>query len=196
MAARRAGGGAVGLVVATILFAILFVVSTVLAIVFYTQVEGARQNAESYKTKYDEVAMDSELKEPTVAAMMANTETQGTVVGKLAKERNWLAEMITGVSTDRPDQIRQKIRDADSAWQSETLVGRLATFTDTIESKNKTIADLNATDSDELAAAKGELAAAKTSLHSEKAWKPGWMSSRQKQRKLRQNMKRRSNSFS
>jgi len=129
MAARRAGGGATGLVIATILFAILFVVSTVLAIVFYTQIAAAENKAEQLEDQMAKLVTDDQLEGPLVSAMLNDPEAAGTLVAKLVNERNQLADLITGDEGDRPEQITAKLQADAVGWTpGEILNQKLASY--------------------------------------------------------------------
>ena len=90
MARARSGGGS-GSAWALVFFGAGFFISLLLAIVFYTQVSGARQGQEAAEDKLAEFANPSEQSSPEIDALKAGGDS---VVGALVKERNALRTLI------------------------------------------------------------------------------------------------------
>ena len=90
MARARSGGGS-GSAWALVFFGAAFFISLLLAIVFYTQVSGARQGQDKAEAELAEFASPSEQSSPDIDALKA---ASGSVVGALTEERNALRTLI------------------------------------------------------------------------------------------------------
>lgn len=130
MARVRTGGAGSGLVWALVIFGAGFVISLLLAIVFWAQLSGARQVAESAQADLSQFANANERNNP---ALTARASGQTTVVGALAEENRALKEMIAGDGELALDAI---------AAQKADLVGNLA-FTRGVQSLQADITSLN-----------------------------------------------------
>ncbi|MEM9251055.1 MAG: hypothetical protein AAGB29_01780 [Planctomycetota bacterium] len=87
--ARSQGNAA--LLALTTFLGIFFVAALVLAIVFYVQIAGFQQEAESATAERRELATGSELGQPAVQALR---DGQGTVVGQLLEQNEQLKAMV------------------------------------------------------------------------------------------------------
>jgi hypothetical protein len=91
MARARSGGGGSGSALALVFFGAGFFISLLLAIIFYTQVSGARQGQESAEGRLAEFANPAEQNSPDVESLKAGN---GSVVGALLDERHWLRMVL------------------------------------------------------------------------------------------------------
>ena len=91
MARARSGGGGSGSAWAIVIFGAGFFICLVLAIIFMTQVGGARQAEEEAKRALAEYATPAEQSSPDVASL---SEGGGSIVGALLEERAWLRSTI------------------------------------------------------------------------------------------------------
>lgn len=103
MARVRSGGGS-GSAWALVVFGAGFFICLLLAIVFYTQVSGARQGEANAKNRLAEFATAAEQSSPEIETLKAD----GSVVGSLLEERQWLR---TTIAND-PAKSRQEIETA------------------------------------------------------------------------------------
>jgi hypothetical protein len=101
MARARSGGGS-GSAWALVFFGAGFFICLLLAIVFYTQVNGAKQGEENAKNRLAEFATPTEQSSPDIEALRADG---GTVVGALTEERGWLRTVVA----NDPGKSRQEI---------------------------------------------------------------------------------------
>jgi hypothetical protein len=122
MAARRAGSGVTGLAVATILFVILWVVSTALAIVFYTQVSEARNEAAAARQERERLALDEQLRDPFIVALTQDDQLSGPVIGRLLADRNALAQAIIENPRLNARAIITQLEESHGVARGETLV--------------------------------------------------------------------------
>jgi len=103
--ARVRGGGGSGSAWALVFFGAGFFICLLLAIVFYTQVSGARQGEQNAKTRLAEFATPTEQSLPEIEALKGQGKS---VVGALLEERNWLR---TTLASD-PNMSREEIQAA------------------------------------------------------------------------------------
>ncbi len=103
MARARSGGGSGSAVAALVFFGAGFFISLLLAVVFYTQVSGARQGQAGAEARLAEYASPSEQSSPEVEALKTG---QGSVVGALLEERNWLRKQIANDTGKSRDEIK------------------------------------------------------------------------------------------
>jgi vacuolar-type H+-ATPase subunit I/STV1 len=103
MARVRSGGGS-GSAWALVVFGAGFFICLLLAIVFYTQVSGARQGEENAKSRLAEFANAAEQSSPELETLK-NNEERMSIVGALLDERQWLR---TTIAND-PAKSRQEI---------------------------------------------------------------------------------------
>jgi hypothetical protein len=92
MARARSGGGGSGSAWGLVIFGAGFFISLVMAIIFMTQVSGARQGEQEAKKALAAFASPTEQNAPEIAAL---TDGGGSVVGALLKERAWLRSTIS-----------------------------------------------------------------------------------------------------
>lgn len=102
MARARSGGGGSGSAWALVVFGAGFFICLLLAIVFFTQVSGARQGEASAKEKLAKFATPTQQSSPEVEGLTAGGQS---VVGALLEERDWLR---TTIAND-PGKSKQEI---------------------------------------------------------------------------------------
>lgn len=105
MARVRSGGGS-GSAWALVIFGAGFFICLLLAIVFYTQVSGARQGEENARNRLAEFATAAEQSSPEVEALKAN----GSVVGSLLEERQWLRTTIANDPAKSKQEIEASLK--------------------------------------------------------------------------------------
>jgi len=87
----RARGGGSSSVWALVVFGAGFFICLLLAVVFFTQVSGAKQGEDNAKQRLAEFASASEQSSPEVESLRADG---GSVVGALLDERAWLRTVV------------------------------------------------------------------------------------------------------
>jgi hypothetical protein len=102
MARARSGGGGSGSAWALVVFGAGFFICLLLAIVFFTQVSGARQGEASAKQKLAKFATPTEQSSPEIEGLTAGNNS---VVGALLAERGWLRKTIA----NDPGKSQQEI---------------------------------------------------------------------------------------
>ena len=102
MARARSGGGGSGSALALVIFGAGFFISLLLAIIFYTQVSGARQGQAGAEARLAEFATPTQQSSPEVEALKADGKS---VVGALLEERQWLRTVLA----NDPGKSRQEI---------------------------------------------------------------------------------------
>ncbi len=105
MARVRSGGGS-GSAWALVVFGAGFFICLLLAIVFYTQVSGARQGEANAKSRLNEFATAAEQSSPEVEALKAD----GSVVGSLLEERQWLRTTIANDPAKSRPEIEASLK--------------------------------------------------------------------------------------
>ncbi len=150
MARARSGGGS-GSAWALVFFGAGFFISLLLAIVFYTQVSGARQGQEAAEDKLAQFATPSEQSSPEIDALKAGS---GSVVTALIEERNALRRQIA----NDPAKTQEEIL---AAMESLGLTGRtLFAEVSRLQNEVSALQELNNTLQQDLAKASERAAAA------------------------------------
>ena len=81
MARARSGGGGSGSIIGLVTFGALFFICLILAIVFYTQVDGARQEAAAARGELDQIQNSADTNDQLYESLIA--DGQGTTVRRL-----------------------------------------------------------------------------------------------------------------
>lgn len=102
MARARSGGGGSGSAWALVVFGAGFFISLLLAIIFFTQVSGARQGQTGAESRLAEFASPAEQSSPEIEGLKSGG---GSVVGALLEEQQWLRTVIA----NDPGKSRQEI---------------------------------------------------------------------------------------
>lgn len=108
MARARSGGSSNGSIWGLVLFGAGFFISMILAIVFYTKVEAAQQDAASAESALNAVMNSTDSNNPALTALTA--EGSGTTVGKLLSN----IETLRGEINVLQDDVRNKTVELDS----------------------------------------------------------------------------------
>src|SRR5687768_17108895 len=103
MARARTGGAGTGYAWALVIFGAFFVISLLLAIVFWAQLGGAREAAAAAERSLREVATANDLQRPEVAALRAQP---GGVVGQLLTQNRDLKTLVAGNADAQVDAIK------------------------------------------------------------------------------------------
>jgi len=98
MARARSGGGTSGSIWGLVLFGAGFFISMILAIVFYTRIEAAEQNANAAESELAAVISSADSNNPALATLTA--EGTGTTVGKLLTNIDTLRSEISVLQRD------------------------------------------------------------------------------------------------
>jgi colicin import membrane protein len=118
--ARARGGGATGYAVALAFFAAGFLICLLLAIIFYTQVSGARSEAEQAQADLRDVASPNELNSSVVAELRGS---DGTVVGQLLQRAQAAQDEVATLQNnirrleaniDAAERAQQQAREAQT----------------------------------------------------------------------------------
>lgn len=96
MARVRSSGGTTGSVWGLVIFGAGFFICLILAILFYTQIETAKQSAEDAKSDLADVINSAQAGNTTISELKNNGES-GTVVGKLLTEIENLRTTVRGL---------------------------------------------------------------------------------------------------
>jgi len=102
MARARSGGGGSSSAWAVVIFGAGFFICMVMAIIFLTQVSGARQGEQDAKKALAAFASPAEQNSPEVSALR---EAGGSVLGALLDERAWLRSTIA----QDPEKSKQEL---------------------------------------------------------------------------------------
>jgi len=158
MARARSGGGGSGFGLALVLFGAGFFICLLLAVIFYTQVSGARQGQAGAESRLAEFATQSEQSSPEVEALKADGNS---VVGALLDERQWLR---TTLAND-PGKSRQEITASIAALgvEGRAMLQEVAR----LQNEEASLTELNTTLNQDLAKARAradEAEQAKTDL--------------------------------
>ncbi len=108
MARARGGGGGTGYAVALVGLGALFLISTLLAILFYAQISQARLEAAQAEEALDELASPGERTDPQITG---GVPAGRTVVGHLAEENRLLKSMISGSTNLTAEALEQRRED-------------------------------------------------------------------------------------
>jgi hypothetical protein len=145
MARARSGGGSGSAVAALVFFGAGFFISLLLAVVFYTQVSGARQGQAGAEARLAEFASPSEQSSPEVEGLKGPGKS---VVGALLEEREWLRTQIA----NDPGKSRQEI---EASFESLGVAGRtLLAEVSRLQNEESALKELNNTLGQDLAKAR------------------------------------------
>ena len=114
MARARSGGGA-AFAAALVTVSILFFVSMILAIVFYTQVARGRQDAATARDELSTYVLTTEKNRPEVVALKNTRE--GSIVGQLMANVQGLTQLINGNVITTREQIDKELSALDLGGQ-------------------------------------------------------------------------------
>ncbi len=101
MARARSGGGGSGSIIGLVVFGAAFFICLILAIVFYTQVDGAQQAASAARAELDTVQNSADIDDETLKTLVA--DGQGTTVRRLLTSYENLREDL---DTSQSEVIR------------------------------------------------------------------------------------------
>lgn len=126
MAARmRGSGGGAAYAVSLVLFVFLFLVSTILAIVFKTQVDKALVEAKEATTKYKDLIKRAEEGRPDITEMRRN-QSAGSVVGQLLMENERLKHVINASPNASVEAVENNLASIGiNVSEGETLVAAI-----------------------------------------------------------------------
>lgn len=105
--ARARGGGGSGSAWALVFFGAGFFICLLLAIVFFTQVSGAKQGEQNAKSKLAEFASPSEQSSPEIETLRADGDS---VVGALMLEREWLRILVANDQNKSKPEIEESLK--------------------------------------------------------------------------------------
>ncbi len=106
MARARSGGGS-GSAWALVFFGAGFFICLLLAIVFYTQVSGAKQGEASAKEQLAKFAKPNEQSLPEIETLQADGNS---VVGSLLDERGWLRTVVANDQNKSRPEIEESLK--------------------------------------------------------------------------------------
>lgn len=111
----RARSGVSGYAVGLVIFVILFVITLLLSIVFYTQLNGSRTAEQSAKGKLATFVRPNEQTIPEVAARVQEVRNAGSVVRQLLDENAELKALTTGDGQATIDTIKNQMASREMA---------------------------------------------------------------------------------
>ena len=162
MARARSGGGGNGAIIGLVVFGAGFFICLILAILFYTQVSTAQQEAEAAKADLNQVASPSDENEQldqAIADMDGNTTvakllnrisaSRSEVVGLQGRVTDLTGELSTEKANAQQQQEAAEQARADLARLSENRTAMESELRDQVASMSSTIADISA-DNDRL----------------------------------------------
>ncbi len=109
MAARARAGGVTGYAVGLVIFVILFVISLVTAILFYTQINAAEQKAVAAKAELDRMIKPAEANRPDIEQMKAKIPANESVIGSLYEQNQKLKTLTTGDAAAAMESVTQTL---------------------------------------------------------------------------------------
>jgi hypothetical protein len=152
-----------------IVLALLFVIATVMAVLFFTRYNTAKKGLDSARTQRDRLANSDQLRRPDVKEMVEEYRKsrgglQKTVVGQLSDQISQLADAITGMPStpflDAKSEIEKTFEEVKPPVR-RGLVQHMVDFHKRLAVKDNEIATLQADKTklqDDLAKAKKDLA--------------------------------------
>lgn len=146
--ARARGGGSSGYAIALVIFAAGFVLSLLLAIVFFVQVGGANEERITAEDALIKFANRNEQNAPEVVAILGDP-SKGTVVGQLSEETRSLKNMINADPTTTVEALESQ---ANAAGVSGTLLGEVKRLSAELQSATQRAANAEAAREKALAA--------------------------------------------
>ncbi len=125
MAARARGGSVTGYAVGLVIFVILFVISLVTAILFYTQVSAAKQEAQAAQARVEQLLKPAEANRPDIQRLVGDIQaTKQSVVGSLYDQNQKLKTLVTGDAGAPVETIESTLAAADvGVTAGRTAVG-------------------------------------------------------------------------
>ena len=128
--ATRSGGGSGGVIIALVAFVFLFVVSTALAVLFYSQKVSASNKAESNRKTAEEFMYSDEKANPFYDALDSRRREDGanrSLYGQLKKDHDDLLVLINGDPAVTKSQVMQIAGDKGMAT-GDSLMGLIDTI--------------------------------------------------------------------
>ncbi len=152
--ARARGGGGSGSAWALVIFGAGFFICLILAIIFFTQINGAKEAQKKAENSLREFVTGSEQGLPEVDELRAR---DGSVVGALLEERGWLRKVVASDPTKSQEEIEASINSL--SVQGKALLQEVTQLQNQLSGANEMQATLN----QELEAARARAEEAETS---------------------------------
>jgi len=127
----------------TIIFAFLFLVSAVVAVLMYLEVGERQEELDGLQEKNSRLATDEQWKRnPVIRAMADSKKDRNTVVAQFLKREELLTEIITGSATDPKDAEEKAERAFAVMSERRGLAEEVVNLDDQVKSKDQRIGDL------------------------------------------------------